>query len=465
LPNLPKQNGSITNVSFLATPAIGNIDNDAGKTLEIAWGGDNNAAPATAALTVYSFATNSFWFTHPLTGIDVGMGAQYPRTSAIALANVAGDGKKEIFMAYANRTADRGEILQYNTQGAAITIYQMNNGEFMGYGGTVTTEVVVSSPTLGNLDNTGAPELVIGGTDGKVYIWTTTSLSGNVLAPSTYPPTGTEPITSAPALAYLTSDTALDIVVANKTGTIYVIRGGTKAVQWEKSLGAAPIVSPLIADVDGDNFNEVVVARMRSGQVFVLKADGAIAQNLTAGMGTTFQMSASPAIGDLDRDGAYEIGGADEQRLYLWSINLPLLLPLNQLNTIIGWPFFRGNIHRDGVITTANVYPLDVIEATDLDLDSWPTFKIKYIRVQNRGSGEAREVALKYTSPLTQAGCTLNSPAAPYILYAGTIAPGATVYTPALEFDCSAYTTGGNILLYFDITYKDAAGNEYLVHR
>jgi hypothetical protein len=452
---------NITNVSLLATPAIGDIDGDG--NLDVAWGGDDTAG--NAYLTAYTLSTGTRLGSFPVTlSNNVGTGTAYPRTTSVALADVTGNGLKEIFIGYNDVSGTPRGYVARCTSGGVITPFSMNSGEQIGSGGTPTTQSVISDPAIGDVDNDSEMELVIGGDQGNVYIWNANTGGVPIIVS-----TGAAVITSAPALGYLTSNTGLDIVVANASGTVFCIRGG--AILWQKNVGIGGLVSPVIGDVDGDNALEVVIARMRSGRVLVLESSdpanyGTPNISITESTRTTGQINASAAVTDLDRDADYEIFVTDDassptqDTLYIWDI--PKTLPTASLQTILGWPFYQGNYHRDGAITTANLYPVNVT----YDISAWPLVTLQ-VHVENRGTGVANNVALKYVS--YQPFMSLVSPTNGIVLVttgvpAGSIAAGVTGVTEPLTFDFTGYA-GQEIILYFDITYTDANGSEYLIHR
>jgi len=454
LPGYPLAAAGITNVSLMASPAIGDIDGDG--DLDIAWGGDNTGGSAYA--TAHDLATGAVLTGFPvLVSNSVGTGPSYPRTTSVTLANVIGSVGKEIFIGYNNVATATGGVLRVTSGGATLN-FSMNPGEQIGSGGTPSAQYANSGPTIGDTNNDGTMELILGGDQGNVYIWN--AATG---ALETIVNTGSAAITSDPALAYLTSNTGLDIVVANSTGTVFCVRNGS--VVWQTDLGTNGLLSPAIADVDGDNSLEVIISRMRSGRVFVLESNGTVNAALSSTTGTAGQINASAAVVDLDRDADYEIIVTDDvaspaqDKLYIWDI--PKTLPTASLRTIIGWPFLRGNHYRDGAITTSNLYPVNVT----YDASAWPLVKF-WIHVENRGTGIANNVALKYVS--NQPFMSLVSPANGIVMITpnppASIAPGATGVTEPFTFNMSGYA-GQEIIMYFDITYTDANGTEYLIHR
>ena len=455
------KDSKIENVSLLGTPAIGDVDGVNG--LDVVWGGDDGGAPATAAVAAYNLSNLTPLFSTTLG--NVGSGDNYPRVSAVALANVNSDSTKEVFIGYNDRTAPaKGKIVQLNSSGSVMFTYEMENDEFIGHGSGVLSKYVNSAPTIGPVTNTSTMDILVGGSNGNLYVWN----AGVPATPVAKQNLGAA-ISSVPALAYLNYDEKVDVIIANEIGTVYALYydGGLQNVAgWPVSIGASPVVSPVIGDVNSDNLLEVVIARMGSGRVFVLKYNGEIEQHLTSIMMTDNRLYASPAMGDPDRDGAYDVVVTDEKKLYRWEVPGPITG-----KTIIGWPFFRANVRRDGAMTAANLYTVSV---TTLGWDSVKKLWTIAINVENRGTGTAWNVGLKAvsTQPWLKAWTDPASGKTYDFTFVKSIPPSATVAAPndsstePIILDLSNWT-GQELLLYFDITYTDqeTGGTEYLIHR
>jgi hypothetical protein len=445
----------ITNVSLLATPAIGDLDGQNG--LDIAWGGDNSSGGA--SLTAYDLRTQLKIPGFPVSLGTVAMGAMYPRTTAVALANLDTDPEKEIVIGYNNLDTGRGEVKQINHDGAVMRTYQMAAGEYIGTGSVPPVDVVASAPTLGDVYRVGASagtfELVIGGSQGTVYIWDTADGSAHH-----YTPGGSVAISAAPALADLNGDGHLDVVIANTAANLYAFDHNGTAYQtlWMANLGDAPVTAPTIGDVDGDDALEVVVARMRSGKVFVLNPDGT-EWPLTAG--TAGQISAPPTIADVDRDDDLEILAVDDANLYLWHGSTQHPGPIIQ-----GYPVDRGNVRRDGAMPNVALYPLRTVDTSYTAGTGLYQFNVV---IQNRGTDTADNVVVRYAgyedgNLVKVLKRTATAPTA-------TIAAGAEWQTTDfIQLDLTEYAKlpkAGRpaVYFYFDLTYTDSAGSEYLVHR
>jgi hypothetical protein len=333
--------------------------------------------------------------------------------------------------------------------------YEMPVGEKIGTGDAPPVDFVVSAPTLGDVMQNGASEgrfeVVIGGDHGTVYVWDTGDPTNTSYH---YTPSGATAISSAPALADLDeSDTNqnLDLVVADSQGRVYAFyyNGTTPTSLWSVHLGDAPVTSPIIGDANSDDALEVITARMVSGKVFILDADGSPVP-LTAG--TAGQISGPPAIGDVDRDGNYEIIAVDDKYLYLWHgySTIPSTI-------LLGYPFDRGNVRRDGVMTTVSLYPVAAVNQTYTD----PHYSFD-VQLVNRGTGPAYNVAVQLVGYEHHNLITVTT----RLATVDEIPPGGGPVTVGpFVLDLTNYDWETPIYVFFDMIYEDAQGSEYLIHR
>lgn len=191
------------------------------------------------------------------------------------------------------------------------------------------SEIVRSSPAVGDVDGDGQPEIVVGSgnfwsnpanqtaesaatcgsarDDTKIYVL---SISGQVervveTGGNTFP---------SPSLADTNGDGRLDIVLGTSTqnvpagsgGELLVVDGASGAQLMRTSAGAARediVAGTSAADFDGDGRQDVLIAT-GSGTYLRQGGTGALLGQVNVGQ---ISSQATPAITDLDNDGRLEV--------------------------------------------------------------------------------------------------------------------------------------------------------------
>ena len=114
-------------------------------------------------------------------------------------------------------------------------------------------------------------------------------------------------VTSQPAVGDIHNDGNIEVVVGDRTGKVYALRGTNGAVLWSRSIGSLSSggvsSSPLIADINGDGNIEVVIGS-NNGRLYALRGtNGSVLWFYSAGSA----VASSPAVGDIDLDGNVEV--------------------------------------------------------------------------------------------------------------------------------------------------------------
>lgn len=156
------------------------------------------------------------------------------------------------------------------------------------------------SAAIGDVDNDGALEVVVGSQNGNVYVLN--GATGAVEATFT-----TTSVQASPALANLDSDPYLEIVIGNLAGTLYVFEwdGTTASTQSSASLGSAIYSSAAIGNIDSDSGLEIIVGTL-GGQVYALTSS--LAQEwVYPSTGSAGAFYASPSLANRGSGSPYGI--------------------------------------------------------------------------------------------------------------------------------------------------------------
>jgi len=203
-------------------------------------------------------------------------------------------------------------------------------------------EGIETTPALGDLDGDGDLEIVVNSLDRRIHAWHHT---GEVVAGWPISQWDGDNLwrggISSPALGDLDNDGRVDVVVGtmspyvngqqDQNATLWAIKGDSSLVpgfpiQTEQHIHS----SPALGDIDGDGYLEIVcgvgrgITTGRQNIVYAWNHDGTPLPNWPRE--TTNPMLAPPALGDIDGDGQLEIviGEGDifitnDNKLYAWN--------------------------------------------------------------------------------------------------------------------------------------------------
>ncbi len=207
---------------------------------------------------------------------------------------------------------------------------------------------ITCSPAVGYLDGPGdtTPEIVFSAANESLYvvepdgkrragwpIWIRTSGNSKM---------------SSPALADMNNDGFLDIVFQSSNGGLYVFNRsggvlfGLANLRYSTLTTGATESSPVVADINGDGFNDVVCGDETGTLSAFSGANGAMLPGFPIRL--QGEVRGTPAVADIDRDGKTEIvlSGWDKN-LYVWDYDFPF-----QPNGTAPWPQFHHDARRTG---------------------------------------------------------------------------------------------------------------------
>jgi WD40 repeat protein len=211
---------------------------------------------------------------------------------------------------------------------------------------------VNSSPVLGDLDQDGVLEIVVGADNHKVYVWK----PDGSLAPG-WPVTTGDSVRSSPALADLTNTGHLDVIVGSFDNKVYAWNyHGSLLPGWPVVTGSVVYSSPAVGDITGNQRPEVVVGSF-DNKVYAWNPDGTLVRGWPRPTGLF--VYSSPALADLDRDGILDvIVGTDNNRVFAWK---------GDGTDLEGWPTATEHV----VPSSPAVGDIDQNGLLDIVVGSW----------------------------------------------------------------------------------------------
>jgi hypothetical protein len=313
-----------------------------------------------------------------------------PVWSGVACGDLDGDGKMEMCFG-----SNGNNFYAFHSDGTEL-IDGDNNPATLGVFHTFGWGANYGTPALADLDGDGLPEIIYGGYDGAVYAWkpngtllpgfpfqTNGAIKGSVAVGYLDGPGDTQPEivfmptndsvyviepngtrrpgwpswnrtggnnskTPSPALADMNNDGYLDIVFQSPNGliTCYNRDGSTipglTAIRYSSLTSSASECSPVVADINGDGWNDIIVGD-ENGQLNAISgADGSILPGFPIQLAG--EVRGTPAVGDIDGDGKTEIAVAGwDKNIYVWDYDFPF-----QPQGKAPWPQFHHDARRTG---------------------------------------------------------------------------------------------------------------------
>lgn len=334
---------------FQTTPAVGDLDGDG--DLEIVISHDDRRIHAWH----HDGSKVAGWPIYRYNGDNLLRGG----LSSPALGDIDGDGLPEVVVGTMSPPWDGEHAPDYSK----ATLWAINGDSTNVPGFPITTEQVIhSSPALGDIDDDGQLEIVVGvgwGTSGReniVYAWN----HDGTLLPN-WPRVTDAVMKAPPALGDIDGDGVLEVVIGS--GRHYSCSTGKKLWAWNadgSSVSGFPVeppspnswiypdsydmpYDPILADIDGDGDIEIIIAHHGSYGITIVESDSPSTseQRFVADL---HGLAAPPVVDDVDSDGKLEIlaGGGDTNGIIvIWDEN-------GTVGSARPWPMFRHDVQRTG---------------------------------------------------------------------------------------------------------------------
>ena len=321
---------------MVSTPAVGDIDGDGFPDIVV--GGFD--------LRIHAFNRN---------GGDI---AGFPfyqddsTWSSPALFDSNGDGKMEVYIG-GDSTPGGPE----DWRGGVFRSLEVQGNTVVERWKQRTGDVIMSSPAIGDIDGDGRKEVVVGGgnvwnnPDGnKIFAW---HLDDGSPVPGWPQATGGTTFAS-PALADLDGDGHPEVIAGSRDSAVYAWHGNgvlmwRAALVYQGTLGWAIEASPIVADVDGNGSQDVIVGN--GAQLYGLDGrSGAQIRNFDEG----WSYGGSAAVGNFGAAGWQLIGAGFDTPKVIWHL---YAIPLAQ-SLAPAWPMFHHDAYHTGSLDLSPTLPL-----------------------------------------------------------------------------------------------------------
>lgn len=403
------------------SPAFIDLDNDGIDEIVVATAGNAGGGDFKTPPALFAFDDSSRLWYQTLPSPTI-------RTTASAVGDVNNDGSPDVIVILDGSD----DVIAYSVDGSGATelwrtgittsSYTTRTAAIGDVYGDVNNEVIVAA------DN---GVFVLKGTDGSV-IW------NRVTDPINY---------SSPVIGDIDNDGSNEIVVGSVTGNVYALNGnnGADMSNFPVSTGRDIWSTPALVDLDGDGKKEIIVGCW-DGNVYAWHSDGTMVNGFPI-VGTSV-ITSSPVVADIDNDGNFELAiGADDYKVYVWDLYV-IHPPIVIIDSPMSGTFLNGeSISFDG----SNSYDDNSISSyewsSSIDgiLSTSQSFSISSLSLGDH------TVTLEVTDNENAVNSSsisiyINNP--PTVVIDSPVDGNVTVWNDDTTFNCTALDTDGTIASY-----------------
>ena len=236
-----------------------------------------------------------------------------------AIADIDNDGNKEIVVGYMSG------LYVYHKNSSGNYVKQWVDSTGCNGPDDYTTIRMDSPPVLADIDNDGDMEIIyLRMKRPRCYIDIkhhndsfATGWGNNNHLGGYFPYKDTKILEKNPmiSVADINNDGYLEIITGNAWGIYAWDRYGNLLPNFPIVFGfALEFTAPLIADIDGDDEMEIIIASNETGKIYAYNSDGSIVDFFPLDV----NCQSTPCIADIDNDGKNEIIAVGGGKLYVW---------------------------------------------------------------------------------------------------------------------------------------------------